>query len=333
MLRITTLFLVLFCLIFSDNYLNCQISTGNFAKTYTDRDVTSTVSFWVPADYDSTKVYPFLYAWHGAGDTGANMRTFITYLLAQRVNAILVCPDANAINGKSSDYFLNLINYSYSYTRSNYKIDTNKIIIMGFSWGGGVAYQLGLQNPNLFKGIMGLAPAIGQLEQTMWDNIKKIRMATILGDKDFNYTAVSTLMKNIQSSGGNLLYIEKPGVQHVDNTYFNSQAIIDDFRQCYDYIIGVTDVKDNIINDNFELSISPNPATDIITISFSNLDLSYASLKIFDSFGNEIKRFDDKELAGLNSIYFSIENYPSGIYYCSLYFGLNKITKSFVIVR
>jgi pimeloyl-ACP methyl ester carboxylesterase len=312
---------------------NCQVSTGNFAKTYTDRGVTSTVSFWVPTDYDSTQVYPFLYAWHGAGDTGANMRTFIAYLLAQKVNAILVCPDANAINGKSNDYFLNLINYSYSYTRTNYKIDTNKIIIMGFSWGGGVAYQLGLQNPNLFKGVMGLAPAIGQLDQTMWDNIKKIRMATILGDQDFNYTAVSTLMKNIQSAGGNLLYIEKPGVQHVDNDYFNSQAIIDDLRQCYDYIIGVTDVNDNDILFNFGLSISPNPASDNILISFPNIDLLNAGMSIFNSFGNEIKRFDTKFLTGQNSIIFSIENYPSGIYYCSMNIGFNKITKSFVVVK
>ena len=155
--------------------VNCQIATGQFDKTYTDNGVTSTISFWVPTDYDKTKAYPFLYAWHGAGDTGANMRTFIAYLLAQRINAILVCPDANAINGKTGDYFVNLINYSYSYTRTNYNIDTNKIIIMGFSWGGGVAYQLGLQNPQLFKGIMGLAPAIGQLDQTMWNNIKKPR--------------------------------------------------------------------------------------------------------------------------------------------------------------
>ena len=158
-------------------------------------------------------------------------------------------------------------------------------------------------------------------------------MATILGDKDFNYAAVSALMKNIQNAGGNLLYIEKPGVQHVDNTYFNSQAIIDDFRQCYDYIIGVTDVSDNTNPTGFELSISPNPASDNISISFSNQNLSNTSIIIYNSFGKEIKRFDEKALQGLSSINFSIDNFPPGIYYCNLNYGLHRITKSFAVIK
>ena len=62
-----------------------------------------------------------------------------------------------------------------------------------------MAFQLGLLNPLLFNGIIGFAPAIGmaQTSQGMWDNIARIRMATILGDQDFNFAAVDQLMKEI----------------------------------------------------------------------------------------------------------------------------------------
>ena len=236
MKRITLLLSMLILMLISQSPLLSQPNKGNFTMEYTDRGIKSYIYFWVPEDYDSTKSYPFLLAWHGAGDTGENNRNFFTYLLAQRVGAILVCPDANNINGQDGSYFMNLTNASYSYTVTTYNIDTNKIIVMGFSWGGGFAYQLVLTNPNLFKGIIGLAPAIGQLDQTMWNNITKVRMSTILGDKDFNYSVVNKLMNDIKNAGGALLYLIKPGVQHVDNNYFNSQEIIVDLRQCYDFV-------------------------------------------------------------------------------------------------
>ena len=82
-----------------------------------------------------------------------------------------------------------------------------------------------------------------------------------------------------------------------------------------------------------EFILSPNPATDNISISFSNSELSNTSLSIYNSLGIEIKRFYDKELFGKSSISFSTEELPSGVYYCSLFFGANKITKSFEVLR
>ncbi|MEI6297719.1 MAG: alpha/beta hydrolase-fold protein, partial [bacterium] len=79
-----------------------------------------------------------------------------------------------------------------SYTISTYKIDTTKVIATGFSMGGGLAFQLGLINPTLFKGIIGISPAIGssQFTQDMWNSIKLVRMAIIDGTLDFNYADV-----------------------------------------------------------------------------------------------------------------------------------------------
>jgi hypothetical protein len=302
--------------------LVCQPQTGNFDISYTDREVISSIYCWVPTDYDSTKSYPFLLGWHGAGDNGENTRNIFTYWLAQRVNAIIACPDANKINGLDGSYFTNLASKAYSYIRTNYKIDTTKMIVMGYSWGGGFAYQLGLLNPNLFTGIIGLAPAIGTLDQTMWGNINKVRMATILGDSDFNYTAVNALMTDIKNRGAAILYLIKPGVKHNDPTYFNSQGIIDDFRACYDFVTQQeTEVKDYIGNENCTISIYPNPTTDFVNLRINSTMTRSINIKLFDINGNIIYQNSDNSSPNeLNQI-LDLSKYSSGFYFLRVTLG------------
>ena len=72
---------------------------------------------------------------------------------------------------------------------------------------------------------------------------------------------------------------------------------------------------------------------DNITISFSNTGLSKISISIFNSLGIEIKRFKEMELVGENAINFSVESFPTGVYYCTLNYGIKKISRSFVVLR
>ena len=160
---------------------------------------------------------------------------------------------------------------------------------MGFSWGGGFAFQQGLLNTNLFNGIIGHAPAIGSLNQTQWDNINNIRMATILGDKDMNFNAVNALMNSIISKGANLLYLIKPNVTHVDNAYFNSDTIIVDYRKCYDYVINeIQSAEDEDIADESGILIYPQPVTDCLTVGFGNYDGKILRARIINSLGETI---------------------------------------------
>ncbi|OGU16070.1 MAG: hypothetical protein A2X61_13225 [Ignavibacteria bacterium GWB2_35_12] len=333
MKKIITLFLSLLFLAISGESLLSQPQTGDFNMQYDDRGTISTISFWVPIDYDSKSTYPFLLAWHGAGDNGQNMRYIIKILLAQRVNAILACPDANNLNGKEWSYLLNLTSETYNYVRTTYNVDTTKMISMGYSWGGGIAYQLGLWNPTMFNGIIGLAPAIGksQFDSIMWSNIMNIRMATILGDKDFNYSAVNLLMTNIQDSGAALLYLIKPGVEHVDNDYFNSQEIIDDFRQCYDYVTYQnTGVNELVFNESDLINIYPNPTFDLVNLKINTTTNNPAFIKILDLKGNVIYE---------NTIHFSSDNsdamvdiskYQSGVYFMEIRIGKEIFHKKIV---
>ena len=82
-----------------------------------------------------------------------------------------------------------------------------------------------------------------------------------------------------------------------------------------------------------EFNISPNPSSENISISYATSELSNLSISIYNSMGVETNHFDSKELSGKSSIDFSSQDLPTGFYYCTLNIGINKITKSFVIVK
>lgn len=323
------LYLLIVLVLLSFVVLEAQPRTGLFAVNFQNGAVTSNMYFFVPEDYDSTKAYPMLYGWHGAGMPGNSMRDLLYLLLANELKIIVCCPDANNLNGQPTTLLTSLINRSYSWTLQNYNIDENKITITGFSWGGAIAYQLGLLNPDMFKGgIIGLAPAIGSLDNSMWANIKIPRMATILGTLDFNWTAVNALMNQITSQGSTLLYKVKEGVEHVDNDYFNSQEFVDDYRECYQFVINETSPVEEpaLVSDN-SIIVSPNPASEYIKISGVT-----GEIKVFDLLGIEVLKVTAPSLRdtppneGGESVRVDVSFLMPGVYFVRM----NSRTTSFI---
>jgi len=62
-------------------------------------------------------------------------------------------------------------------------------------------------------------------------------------------------------------------------------------------------------------------------------NFKFSSISIYNSLGMEIKRCDEKELSGQSSISFSTDEFPVGVYYCTLLSKGSRITKSFVVLR
>lgn len=94
----------------------------------------------------------------------------------------------------------------------------------------------------------------------------------------------------------------------------------------------ISDVDDNSIVTEIEMTISPNPTSENISISISG-DNQNQCISIFNSLGIEVKRIDANELLGKSSIEVSTSGFPMGMYYCILNNGQEKITKSFVVIR
>ncbi|NQU54141.1 MAG: T9SS type A sorting domain-containing protein, partial [Bacteroidetes bacterium] len=90
---------------------------------------------------------------------------------------------------------------------------------------------------------------------------------------------------------------------------------------------------DELNLEEVKLVVYPNPATDKVSISLSNFAMSNATLTIFNPIGVEVKRFEKNELLENNIVQFSMESFPSGMYYCTLSSGKNLISHRFSVLR
>ena len=118
--------------------------------------------------------------------------------------------------------------------------------------------------------------------------------------------------------------------------YLGSSNSLGQHGECEDYSVNIsdaTDVANDLINNEYSINTFPNPVPGNLSISYSNLLPSGTSISIHNSLGVEIKRFGDKELSGHSSISLSTAEISSGSYYITFNTGMNKFTRSFVVIK
>jgi enterochelin esterase family protein len=148
---------------------------------------TRPVVIYTPPGYEkeSSKKYPVLYLLHGTTDTEetwtkvGRANIILDNLIAQgkAVPMIIVMPYGRAYPkiSKSSGSLRNwdnlqeikkdFLTYLIPFVEKNYRVkaDAGSRAIAGFSGGGGTSLFLGLNNPDLFRSVIGFAP--GMLKQ------------------------------------------------------------------------------------------------------------------------------------------------------------------------
>lgn len=154
-------------------------------RYYYDQELGSRpVVIYTPPGYDQdpSKKYPVLYLLHGTTDTEetwtkvGRANIILDNLIAQKkaVPMIIVMPYGRAYPkiSKSSGSLRNwenlqefkkdFMNNLIPFVERNYRVkgDNNSRAIAGFSGGGGTSLYFGLNNPNLFKWVVGFAPGM-----------------------------------------------------------------------------------------------------------------------------------------------------------------------------
>ena len=86
---------------------------------------------------------------------------------------------------------------------------------------------------------------------------------------------------------------------------------------------------------NKELSIIPNPVNGIARIKYSLNKPTSVTLSIESILGVKVIQLENNlyKNAGNYNIEFDSRDLPSGIYFCTINYGVNKISKSFVIIK
>lgn len=118
----------------------------------------------IPAKMDSARTYPLIIAMHGWGgnpdDFSANLKS-----LVDRRGCIVCCPYGPDVMGKTNFGWGDdttaerVVVQTITLMTERYPIDENKVVLLGFSQGGGYSLYLGLKYANYFMGVMPVATA------------------------------------------------------------------------------------------------------------------------------------------------------------------------------
>jgi poly(3-hydroxybutyrate) depolymerase len=121
----------------------------------------------LPDNYDNNHPYPLFFAFHWNGgdskaqDTGGDNGYFTAYYGIQRKSKngmFFVAPDSIGSGwGNGSDSDLHFTDDMVKLISDNYCIDMSNLITSGFSWGGGMSYELACARANTKDNTAGYA--------------------------------------------------------------------------------------------------------------------------------------------------------------------------------
>ncbi len=243
---------------------NAQI-TGSFTDEVLFNSQNRTLSCYVPLNYDSTANYQLMICLHGLGDNSNNYRNALINSLNWNTvfpNTIFICPDGG--DDANSDFSTPvgdeaIIQKSIEYAEQNYKIDTNKVILQGFSLGGRSALKYGMDHPVQFYGLLLNTPAIQGLDDAM-NLIPGVGMY-------FNYTNTPKVPIYITYGADDVVY--QYTIDKIHDILKKNNAIVN--------VISVAGVGHTIPNSSFTSPCIPffnNPTTALYDLDIFEIDLA-----------------------------------------------------------
>jgi len=108
-----------------------------------------------------------------------------------------------------------------------------------------------------------------------------------------------------------------------------------DWSDTWNFTIeGTPPSVEELLSDNLNLQLNPNPFNSQVTINFNLLVKEYVKIMIFDINGIKLTELNDSYLfAGEHQFVWNAENYNSGVYYCQLFIGKNIKTIKLVLIK
>ena len=127
--------------------VNASLAYGGVSRTYI---------LHIPANYDPSKSYPLLMVFHGTAGSGAGMERNTQFNTTADQNGFFVAyPDSIGaqwvLAGSNNDltFNMNVINA----IESTYSINKARVVVSGYSQGGGMARQLACDYTSTFAGV------------------------------------------------------------------------------------------------------------------------------------------------------------------------------------
>jgi predicted peptidase len=188
----------------------------------------------LPKDYDSSGTFPLLLFFHGAGERGDDnvsqmnlISDFIESDLFQKQSSFVVLPQCPAgEKWVDADWLQLTSTFNYVPERSmsltikllnrildNYKVDTNKLYVMGLSMGGFGTWDIITRMPDKFAAAV---PICGGGDEEQAYKLSNIPIWAFHGSKDklVNVSRSRNIASRVKSFNGNIIYTEYKNVGH-----------------------------------------------------------------------------------------------------------------------
>jgi poly(3-hydroxybutyrate) depolymerase len=187
---------------------------------------------YVPKSYNDSRAFPLIVALHGLGGTEdaffenydkafpplAEQHGYIVAaVLGYRVDGSygwgLGNPPADPTTRRTQDLSEQDVTHVLDLVRKNYKIDPNRIYLMGHSMGGIGTWKLAPKYPDIWAAI---APFSGSGAPATLERIKNIPEFVVHGDNDptVNVQGSRTMVAKMKELGIEVKYVEVPGGNH-----------------------------------------------------------------------------------------------------------------------
>jgi predicted esterase len=223
--------------------------TGDFKRHYLLDAAGEIIPYhmYVPTSYNGARAYPLIIALHGLGGTEdaffenydkafpplAEKHGYIVAgVLGYRVDGSygwgLGNPPADPNARRTQDLSEQDVMRVLELARKNYKIDPNRIYLMGHSMGGIGTWKLAPKYPDLWAAI---APFSGSGVPATLDRIKSVPEFVVHGDNDptVNVQGSRTMVAKMKELGIEVKYVEVPGGNHGSVVAPNFAAMFDFF--------------------------------------------------------------------------------------------------------
>lgn len=179
----------------------------------------------VPAGGDAATPRPLLVALHGYGNNAADFSRAFAWI-PDRLGYIVCCPYGPEVMGTTSFSWGEQplaagqrVREAIDAVRRQYAIDTTRIILAGFSQGGGYAYDLGVRLVGAFQGVIPMGA--GWFDTTLAANIpgaarRGTRFFVMLGalEREERQAVNRDAVRRLAAGGVGVSYTLYPGVGH-----------------------------------------------------------------------------------------------------------------------
>jgi poly(3-hydroxybutyrate) depolymerase len=172
---------------------------------------------FVPSAYDGAKPAPLVLALHGmGGDENSIFDQYSNGAIkreADRLGFLVVCPkgrdSASMYRGSAQRDVLDVL----AEVRRDYKIDADRIYLMGHSMGAYGTWSVAMDHPDLFA---ALGPISGGGDTSGLAKIRHIPEYVVHGDSDHTVNVAESrrMVEAGKAAGIEVVYVEVPGGSH-----------------------------------------------------------------------------------------------------------------------